>query len=160
MPEDLHRKFGVEGNNETWRLLAEGGPGGDASQQDKARFLYRAFSSAYHWMESESATPINWARGEHLIARAAVAVGEGELALKHAQLCLELCQANSDASEDWDFAFAEEAIARAHALLGDSERATAHHGRAAGLGATIADDDDREVFLEELAREPWFGLVP
>ena len=27
-----------------------------------------------------------------------------------------------------------------------------------GMGAAIAEEGDREVFLNELARQPWFGL--
>jgi len=160
MTDDLHRQFGVEGNNETWRLLDAGPPGPEASAEERERFLYRAYSSAYHWMETPSATPANRARGEHLIARAAIAVGQPGLALRHAERCLELCLENSDAIKDWDVAFAEEAIARAHAAADDMASATEHHKSASDLGCAIADDDDREVFLAELAREPWFGLSP
>ena len=158
MTDDLHRQFGVEGNNETWRLLDAGPPGPDASAEERERFLYRAYSSAYHWMETPSTTPANRARGEHLIARAAIAVGQSEVALRHAERCLELCRDNPNVIEDWDVAFAEEAIARAHAAAGNMPSAGEHQKIAADLGAAIADDDDREVFLAELASEPWFGL--
>jgi hypothetical protein len=137
MTEDLHRRFGVEGNNETWRLLDAGPPGPDAPAEERERFLYRAYSSAYHWIETASATPANRARGEHLIARAAIAVGQYEVALGHATRCLELCRANPDAIEDWDLAFAEEAIARAHAGAGNMPAAGEHHKLATDLGAAI-----------------------
>lgn len=159
MTEDLHRRFGVEANNETWRLLDEGPPGPEAPREERDRFLYRAVASAYHWMETPTATAANSARGEHLIARAAVAVGLGEMALHHAMRCLELCELNPDVVEDWDSAFAEEAIARSFALLGDREAAVEHHARASALGAAISESDDREVFLTELERAPWFGVV-
>lgn len=159
MTEDLHRKFGVEGNNETWRLLDAGAPGPDATEEERARMLYRAFSSAYHWMEAPTANAANRARAEHLIARAAIAVEQPGLGLRHAQLCLALCDENRDVVEDWDFAFAHEAIARAYAAGGDAESSLEHHAIASGLGAEIADEDDRDVFLAELARGPWFGVV-
>lgn len=159
MTEDLHRRFGVEANNETWRLLDAGGPDPDASRHERDRFLYRAYASAYHWMETPSGTVANQARGEHLIARAAIAVGLPHIALRHARRCLELCAANPDEVEDWDVAFAQEAIARAHAAAGDLELARQHRVRATHLGAAIGEADDREVFLAELAREPWFGLT-
>jgi len=158
MTDDLHRQFGVEGNNETWRLLDTGRPGPEASAEERERFLYRAYSSAYHWMETPTATPANRARGEHLISRAAIAVGQAEVALRHAERCLELCRENADATEDWDVAFAEEAIARAHAAAGNRSAAADHHKIATDLGAAIADEEDREVFLAELANEPWFGF--
>lgn len=158
MSEDLHRRFGVETNNETWRLLDHGGPGADAPEHERALFLYRAFASAYHWMKTPAGTVANRARGEHLIARAAIAVGLPDLALRHATLCRDLCLANSSDVEDWDLAFAEEALARTHAALGDLAAAGSHRATAAELGAAISDGDDREVFLAELKREPWFGL--
>ncbi len=158
MTDDLHRQFGVDGNNETWRLLDAGLPGPDASAEERERFLYRAYSSAYHWMETPTATAATRARAEHLIARAAIAIGQAEQALGHAERCLELCRENPDVTEDWDEAFAEEAIARARAAAGDMSSAADHHKIATDLGAAIADDEDREVFLTELAREPWFGL--
>ena len=158
MTEDLHRKFGIEGNNETWRLLDKGAPGPESPADERARFLYRAYSSAYHWMETPSGNPANRARGEHLIARAAIAVGLADVGLRHAERCLELCKEHPDLTEDWDVAFAEEVIARAHAAAGNMDAAREHRALAAGLGAAIADADDREVFLAELAKGPWFGL--
>ena len=158
MTEDLHRRFGLEANNETWRLLDEGPPGPESSPDERARFLYRAYASAYHWMETAAGNGANWARGEHLIARAAVSVGLADVGLRHAERCLQLCEEHGELVEDWDLAFAEEAIARAHAGRGDTEAARKHHEKASARGAAIADDDDREVFLAELARGPWFGL--
>ena len=158
MNEDLNRRRGVEMNNASWRLLSEGFPGPDATRDEQERFPYRAHASAYHWMETPSATPANRARGEHSIARAAVAVGLPEQGLLHALRCLELCRSHPGDVEDWDHAFAEEGIARALAASGDLDGAAAHHATAATLGAAIVDVEDREVFLEELGRGPWCWL--
>jgi len=158
MTEDLHRGLGVEGNNETWRLLDEGPPGPDSPAEERARFLYRAYASAYHWMETPSGTAANRVRAEHLIARAAIAVGLADTGLHHAERCLELCREHPDLVEDWDVAFAEEAVARAHAAAGDAEAARDHHEKASMLGAAIAEEGDKEVFLAELAKGPWFGI--
>lgn len=119
MTEDVHRSLGVEYNNLTWQLLDEGRPGSDASPEEKARFLYRAYASVYHWMETPAGSVANRARGEHLIARAAIAVGLSDVAQRHASRCLELCEQDPDAVEDWDSAFAEEAMARSLAAGGD-----------------------------------------
>jgi hypothetical protein len=157
MTDDLHRRFGVEGNNTTWALLDEGGPGADAPRHEQDRFLYRAYASAYHWMETPSGTVANVARGEHLIARAAISVGRPELALRHARRCIELCEANPADVADWDLAFGVEALARALAAAGEPD-AERQWERAHALGEAIVEDDDREVFLAELRREPWFGI--
>lgn len=160
MAEDQHRHFGVELNNTTWNVLARGGLDVDATDDERERFLYGAYASAYHWMETPSATAANRIRGEHLVARAAIACGLVEAGLRHSRRCLELCELHPDAIEDWDLAFAREVMARALAAAGDVAAARDHLEAATRLGHAIADDDDREVFLEELAREPWFGLDP
>jgi hypothetical protein len=41
---------------------------------------------------------------------------------------------------------------------GEVERAAAWHSRATAAGATVADDEDRKRFAEDLATGPWFGL--
>lgn len=160
MAEDLHRAFGVELNNATWRGIAAGQPDAGSSDDARERFLYGAYASAFHWMEAQGATPANRVRAEHLVARAALAVGLADVGLRHARRCRELCDLHASGLEDWDLAFAEEALARALAAVGDLGAAREHLAAAARLGAEIADDDDREVFLEELGREPWFELDP
>jgi hypothetical protein len=151
---ELHRRLGAELNNRTWALLD-----GDADPavSDEA-LLYGAYASTYHWMQV--GTPINQARGEHLIARAALRVGDAEAALRHARRCLELAEAHPDEAEDWDLAFAHEALARAHAALGDRDAGRQHLDRAAALGQAIEDQEDREAFVAELAKGEWFGLDP
>jgi len=154
---DLHRWFGVELNNTTWDAIAEGRVGPGSPLVERERLLYSAYASAYHWMNAGNEA--NHARGEHLIARTAVLVGFPDEGLHHARRCLELCEAHPTVVEDWDFAFAHEAIARASAALGDLVTAAEHHRVAGELGAAIAGEGDRTVFLEELARGPWFGLT-
>lgn len=157
--DDAHRHFGVELNNETWRVLAAGGPGDGATDEEREEFLYGAYASLYHWTQTPTATIANRARGEHLVSRAATAVGRFELGMRHANRCLELCEADPEAVEDWDLAFAHEAIARAAAGAGDMETARRHHRTARTLGAAIAEQGDRDVFIEEFRRAPWFGFT-
>ena len=153
-----HRRIGMDLNNSTWATLAAGGLAADATADERDRLLYAAYASAYHWALAEGATAANQARGEHLISRAATATGRFVAALDHGMRCLELCVANHDAVEDWDYAFAHEAIARALAGLGERRDARRQRKVAAEKGAAIVDPEDRKVFLEEFAREPWFGL--
>lgn len=48
--------------------------------------------------------------------------------------------------EDWDVAFAHEALARAHRLAGDTAASERHKAEARRLGDDIADSDDRAQF--------------
>jgi len=154
---DLHRWFGVQLNNGVWDRLVSGEPGPDSPLEEREQFLYSAYASAYHWINA--GTVANRARGEHLIARTAIAVGMYEEGLRHALRCLELCETNPSEVEDWDLAFASEAVARATAGLGETDRARALHQKAVTAGEAIAGDEDRAVFMEELERGPWFGIA-
>lgn len=154
---DLHRWFGVQLNNQMWDTIEDDGVGANTSQLEKERLLYSAYASAYHWRNVGNEA--NYARGEHLISRMAARLGDGDLALHHARRCLELVEAHPGVMEDWDEAFAYEALARASAAVGDLEAARAHFAKAEALTREVAQEGDREVIEAELARGPWFGLA-
>ena len=151
---ELHRYFGVELNNETWELMDQ--IGASSPLVDRERLLYGAYASCLHWLEAGN--EINHARGEHLIARAALAVGAADVGLHHARRCLDLVTEHADQASDWDAPFAHEALARALAGTGASAEAKEHLATAERLTAAIADAEDREVLETELAKAPWFGL--
>lgn len=153
---DLHRWFGVELNNRMWDAIEDDTLGSHTPLLERERLLYSAYASAYHWRNVGSEA--NVARGEHLISRMAARLGEGELALRHARRCLELVEGHPDLMEDWDRAFAFEALARALAATGDLEEARSHLQRANEVVREVADPTDRAVVEAELARGPWFGL--
>lgn len=155
---DLHRWFAVHLNNDTWAALDAGDVGPGSPAHHREALLYGAYAAAYHWLRV--GTPVHQARAEHLIARAALRVGRPDVALHHARRCLDLVAGHPADVEDWDVAFAHEAMARACAAAGDTEGGRRHLATAERLGAAIADDGDREVFLGELGRGEWFGLSP
>jgi hypothetical protein len=49
-------------------------------------------------------------------------------------------------------------MARALACAGDLDHAATWHSSATAAGATVADDEDRKIFTDDLATGPWFGL--
>jgi hypothetical protein len=153
---DLHRWFGTQLNNGSWTVIADGSVGPDSPVSDRETALYSAYASAYHWRIVGSEA--NKARGEHLIARMAVAIGDPVLALKHADRCLEIIEDHPREMSDWDAPFAYEAIARANAALGRTETAMAARERA-DLTQAVSNEGDRNVLVQELEREPWFGLT-
>lgn len=153
---DLHRWFGTQLNNATWDVISDGSVGLDSPVEDRERALYSAYASAYHWRVAGSEE--NAARGEHLISRMATVVGDPALALRHAERCLEIIEANQQRMADWDAPFGFEALARAHAALGHTGEASTALDRARELTRQVAGPGDREVLEAELARGPWFGL--
>ena len=152
---DIHRWFGVHLNNEAWKVIDDEAVSPDDQPRRREEALYRAYASVYHWMQVGN--PMNQGRGEHLISRTAVLFGSAELAIRHAERYLELIETHPDLAEDWDRAFAHEAMARALAMAGDS-RARSERLEAERLCALIAEEEERVMVEGELAREPWFGL--
>ena len=154
---DLHRWFGVSLNNEVWSRIDDGEIGPESPLEERESLLYSAYASALHWRKA--GTVANTARGEHLISRAASAVGMPEIALHHANRCLDLVEANPGSTEDWDLAFALEALARAEAGAGDPDRAADTLRRARRATEVVAGSEDRAIVEGELRRGPWFGLT-
>ena len=117
------------------------------SREDDDRMIHAAHASRFHWGEAPECKPENLARGEWQISRVYTVVGLAEPALRHAQRCLALCEAN--ALGDWDLAYAYEAIARAHKTAGRLAEVAEYKKLAAQ--APIAEDDDREQLEQDLA---------
>jgi hypothetical protein len=77
---------------------------------------------------------------------------------RHARRCLAICEEHGIG--DFDIAFAHEAVARAHAVAGDRDAAARHAERARAAAAGIAEDEDREMVLADLAALPSAGPAP
>jgi hypothetical protein len=65
---------------------------------------------------------------------------------------LDICEENG--LGDFDLAFAYEALARGHAVGGDSDQARAYTERALVAAEDIKEDDDRELLLTDLETIP------
>lgn len=145
----FHRWFAVECNNRAWDLAAL--PSRTADQDRE--MLLTAFASAYHW--SEVGEPVNFMRGDMLLACVHSLLGRGEQGLHYARRCLEFCEAGATKAQaaDWDVAFAHLQMSLAGHAVGDGELHALHHARAAALGRAL-DEEDRKIFEEEFARVP------
>lgn len=148
----VHRSLAIEANNSTWEIL--GTPPSEISADDAEEMTRRAYAAAYHWDRAEGAVPANSARADWLLAKVWIARGVGALALTHARRCLAVCEA--EGLVDFDLAYAHEAVARAHACLGETASAVEHRRLAAAVA--IAEDDDRGIVEADLAAGPWFGI--
>lgn len=142
----LQRRLAAELFNRVWSLLERP----DRSQAEDDLMLHAAHASRFHW--GEVGTAVNLARGEWQISRVYAVLGRPEPALFHARRCLEHCLQNDIG--DFDLAFAYEALARASAVAGDSEACARYADLARQAGECIADQEDREVFLADLATLP------
>jgi hypothetical protein len=134
--------------NQTWRLLEQDG----RTRADDDRMIHTAHASRYHWGRVPEATPAHLARGEWLISRVYVVLGRAEPSLYHARRVLDLCQEHGIG--DFDLAFAYEALARAHAVAGDTGQARDFTDQALAAAEDIADSDDRDLVLADLETIP------
>jgi hypothetical protein len=140
-----HRRLAVDLFNRSWRLL-------ELEQRTPAQddeLLHCAHASRHHW--GEVGTAAHLARGEGQCARVYAGLGRPEPALHHAHRCLELVRTGGEGFEDWDTASALEVVARAH-LAGGNVSEAAHYAELARKELeTVADPDDREVILSQVA---------
>lgn len=137
------RQLAIDLFNHVWTLLERT----DRAPLEDDEMLHAAHASRYHW--GEVGEPVNLARGEWQCSRVYSVLGRSEPALWHARRCLALCEEHGIG--DWDLAFAHEAIARALRVAGDHAGADAAVARARELSADIAEAEDRELLLSDLA---------
>ncbi|MDE0633386.1 MAG: hypothetical protein OXH73_17905 [Caldilineaceae bacterium] len=150
--DKAHRWFGIDLNNSTMDAL----DAGLVTPESCEPYIHAAHASCYHWMQV--GTVANHGRGEFAVASVYAAAGLGEAALRHARRYLALIEANPDELEDWDKAFAYDALARAYATAGDAAAAREARNQAQAAGDAIADKEDREAFLNWFKGGNWHGL--
>jgi hypothetical protein len=143
---ELQKQIGIELFNYVWTLLEKE----DRSARESDRMVDAAHASRLFW--EEVGEPVNHARGEWQISRAYATVDRAEPALHHAQRCLELCEEHGIG--DFDLAYAYEALARAHGIAGETERAARYKRQAREAGARIAERDDRDLLFGDLETLP------
>jgi uncharacterized protein YndB with AHSA1/START domain len=142
-----HRSQAITANNSVWELL-------DSDSPAPTELLGRAYAASYHWARASGRGPENAARAAWLLSRCHVVLGNGALALHHADECAAVVAAAD--LRDFDLGYAHEARARALAALGRNDEAAAE--LAAARAVEVADDEDRKIFVSDLEAPPWFDL--
>ncbi|MEM7275595.1 MAG: SRPBCC domain-containing protein [Actinomycetota bacterium] len=147
-----HRAEAIATNGAAWELLDGRTPTADEADQ----LLELAYASAHHWRRATGTTAVNRARSSWLLSRAHVTLGQGDLALHHAQRCAAHTDAAGAEAADFDRAYAAEARARSLACLGRVDEART--ARAEAEAVVIGDAEDRAITTRDLTAGPWFGL--
>jgi len=143
--DKAHKWFAIEFNNGTWDALEKQ----DRTAEETNSMVHLAHASTYHW--SQIGTDVEYQRGLCLVAQVHAAAGDGQTAVRHAELCLSILEHQSDKFQDWDEAFSLDALARAHAATGNSEAAASAKQQAEAAGNEIAGEDDKQFFFD------WFN---
>ncbi|MFZ5878933.1 MAG: hypothetical protein ACOY0R_06170 [Chloroflexota bacterium] len=147
-----HLYFAVDYHSQTWELLEKA----NRNEDENERMIDYAHASLAHWRST--GTALRHQRGEWMLARVYAVLGEGRQASRHAYRCVEILHANQAEMQDFDFAFAYEAIARAHAVLGERADAERFMQKAREAGEKIQDEEDRRIFFAEMAGGNWNGI--
>ena len=142
----IERSSAVQLFNFVWELLEREGRRSD----EDAEMVHAAHASLLHWLHVGG--EVEAARGEWQCSRVYAVLGRGEPALWHARRVLEICE-RADI-EDFDLAFAFEALARAYAVRGDADLTKEFVEPARAAAAEVADADDRELVLSDLETIP------
>jgi hypothetical protein len=144
--------FAKQFNNKTWELLDKG----ERTQEENEILVHYAHASLAHWRAA--GTGVHLQRGTWMLARVNTVLGNAQMALQHAGRCLELTEQHKDLLSDFDFAFAYESMARAQALAGNQAEALKYKDMADKAGATIQDEEDRQIFFDDFNAGDWYGL--
>ena len=141
MAEVDHRALAVSLFNQTGDLL-------DKSRTEEEDYLLvlMAHASCYHW--SKVGTTLEQARGEWQISRVHAVLGQGQIALWHAEQSLKLCLENGFG--DIDLAFGYEAVARAYSILGKADEMQSAIDSAIAAAKLIESVEDQTYTLKEI----------
>ncbi len=137
------RQLAVSLFNHVWTLLRLD----ERTPEQDDEMIHAAHASRHHW--GRVGGPEHLGRGEWQCSRVYAVLGRPEPALWHARRYLEICEQHG--IEDWDLAFAHEALARAHAIAEDGPERERHLALARAAAERIADEEDRELLLADLA---------
>ena len=140
--KEAHKKFAVDCFNLVWNLMEKK----DRTKADDDMMIHAAHASRFHW--GEIGTPVNLERGEWQISRMYTVLNKPQSALYHAKRCMEICKENN--IEDWDIAFAYEAMARAHATAGQKTECKNYVELAIKASEHIKEKGDKDYLLSEL----------
>jgi tetratricopeptide (TPR) repeat protein len=150
--DQAQKEFAKRANVQVWELLGKS----ERTPEENEEMVYAAYASLYHWRHV--GRRVHRQRGEWLIAHVHAVLGEADLSMQHARRCLELTEAFNSQMEDFDLAYAYEAMARAHAMQGDRASAEKYYTLACATGDAISDAENKGIFLSDFESGEWYGI--
>ncbi len=123
----------------------------DRSPREEQWLVHSAHAFVYHFMEAGD--PVEEQRGEWLVSHVYSRLGRGEEALRHADRCMELFEVHRESIGTLGEAYAFEALARAHTLLGNRSEARTFRTNAEQLAHQLQVPEVRAELMEILHEE-------
>lgn len=149
--DEAHLHFAKQFNGKTWEMLDKK----KRTREEDEILVNYAHASMAHWRAA--GTGVHLQRGAWMLAQVYTVLENVPMALYYAKRCLELIDEHKDELSDFDFAFANEAMARAQALSGNKVEAQKYIKLSQQLGETIADEEDRQIFFKDFNSGKWYG---
>ncbi len=148
--KEAHRHFAVECNTEVWDLLSKE----DRTPEETETMISAAHTSFYHWRIAGK--PVNIQRGYWLLSHVYSVLQLVDGAVYYGDRCWEITE--KEGLKDFDLAYAYEALARSRAAAGNRPEWEKYHQLAVEAGEQIANEEDKNLFLNDLEAEPWYGM--
>lgn len=142
---EAHHFFSAECFNLAWNYIDKP----VRTPEEDRYMLLLGMASLWHWTQRPDATPGNYSIGYWQVARIYALLGQPDNARQYGLLCLENSQC--EGCQPFHLGYAYEALARAEALAGDSNKADAYLRLARQVSENMSDPEDRKRFLEDLA---------
>ena len=154
MPKKLNEKqiksIAVDSFNQTWSFIEKE----DRTPDEDEMMVHCAHTSRYHW--GIVGTPINFQRGDWILSRVYTILKRGNEALHYARLCMKHTEENN--IQDFDLAYAYEALARSYAAVEDKSNFEKYNNLAKEAGDKIEKKQNQDIFENDLKTGNWFGL--
>jgi hypothetical protein len=144
-PKSWHKYFAIECNNRAWDLSTQRRT---AAEDHELRLT--AHAAAWHW--SVVGEELHHMRATMLLAEACAALGEGPVAMHHADIMRDYFLARE--TPDWELAFVHAIHAHAAAALGDDTAHASSYAAAVAALEAIADEDDKAIVMETFEQVP------
>lgn len=152
--DQAHRFFAVEFNNKIFALAEKE----SLTETDKERIIQLGHAALLHWQKFSGAKIVNTQRGLYMIAKAYVAAGEKENAIKYARMCFKTTFENESEMADFDIGYAYEMMARTAAMNNDKANFDKYYKLALTQKDKIKKEEDLKYYVQDLEGGNWFGM--
>jgi len=153
--DQAHRFFGVEFNNAIFALAEKE----TLTEEEKERIIQLGHAALLHWQKFSGTKIVNTQRGLYMIAKAYVAAGEKENALKYAKICFKTTFENESEMADFDIGYAYEMMARTAAMCGDKANFETYYAKALAQKENIKLEGDLKYYAHDLEGGNWFEMI-
>ncbi len=129
--------------NSAWDLIEKS----DRTPEEDRLMVTLNQASIFHWLNRPDCNNRRLAVGYWQASRIQAILGNGPEAQRHGEVCLSY----SGELEPFYRGYAQEALARAAAVVGDRPRVSKHLELARSQADMVARENDREALLRDLA---------